>query len=415
MASIINASTAGAGGVITTADASGVLQLQTAGATAVTVDASQNVTLAKVLPEASGGTGTSTGYYGFKNRIINGAMMIDQRNAGASVNNVAITNTFPVDRFAIYGDVAARVSGQRSTAAPAGFVNSVLLTSLAATTAGADDFYGFRHNIEGFNVADLGWGTVNAQPITLSFWVRSSLTGTFSVSFSNNAATRAYAANYVISVSNTWEQKTVTIAGDTSGTWTTDNTNGIGLWWDLGSGSNRAITGGSWTGTFGVKTSGSTNLIATNGATFYITGVQLEKGSNATSFDYRPYGTELSLCQRYYEKTYSQSVVPGTASASGYVFVGSPTAGLTTTTGYIVGSSRFVVTKRAAPTILLYDFAGTVNAVTAINVGVANTNGNSFYVGPISDLVFEGGRNGDTGTRTAAMAAAYHFTANAEL
>ena len=240
----------------------------------------------------------------FKNRIINGAMMIDQRNAGASVNNAASANTFPVDRFAIYGDSASKVSGQRSTTAPTGFVNSVLLTSLAATTAGANDFYGFRQNIEGFNVSDLGWGTANAKTVTLSFWVRSSLTGTFSVSFSNNAANRAYVANYVISVANTWEQKTISIAGDTTGTWTTDNTTGIGLWWDLGSGSNRAITGGAWSGTYGVKTSGSTNLVATNGATFYITGVQLEVGSTATSFDYRPYGTELALCQRYYYKVF---------------------------------------------------------------------------------------------------------------
>jgi hypothetical protein len=241
-----------------------------------------------------------------RNRIINGAMVIDQRNAGASVTINVANQRFSVDRFFALGQATDGVyTLQQSSTAPAGFVKSMLATvTTADTSIGASQFYFFGQNIEGFNVADLGWGTANAKTVTLSFWVRSSLTGTFAGSIRNGTANRSYVFTYTISAADTWEQKSVTIAGDTTGTWLTDNQAGIILVWSLGEGSSGLTTAGSWVaGSFRGAT-GQTNLIGTNGATFYITGVQLEVGTQATSFEYRQYGTELALCQRYFQKTF---------------------------------------------------------------------------------------------------------------
>jgi hypothetical protein len=238
----------------------------------------------------------------FRNRIINGAMMIDQRNAGASITVASGSDSYPVDRMFCYVEAGSSgtFTAQQSTTVPAGFKNSVVLTTATADSSiGAAEGYSFQHRVEGLNVADLGWGTANAQSVTLSFWVRSSLTGTFAGSVTNGSFNRAYVFNYTISAANTWEYKTVTIAGDTSGTWLT--TNGIGLivYLSIGAGSNYNQTAGSW-GSFGYSTAGAVNVIATSGATFYITGVQLEAGTAASPFENRLYGTELSLCQRYY-------------------------------------------------------------------------------------------------------------------
>jgi hypothetical protein len=245
--------------------------------------------------------GTYAQYTGFKNRIINGAMVIDQRNAGASVTSTS-GKLYATDRFFIVKDSGTTgvMTAQQSSTAPVGFTNSVKLTTTTAQASlGATDFVRYSQIIEGYNVADLGFGTANANTVTLSFWVQSSLTGTFGGSLGNSAWDRTYPFTYTISVANTWEYKTVTIAGDTSGTWLT--TNGIGLRVDfgLGVGSTYSGTAGAWTGSLKISATGATSVVGTNGATWYLTGVQLEKGSTATSFDYRPYGTELALCQRY--------------------------------------------------------------------------------------------------------------------
>jgi len=274
-------------------------------------------------------TSPFTGGFGFRNRIINGDMRIDQRNNGSSVT-LSTTTQFPVDRFAAYkGTSGATVTAQRSTTAPAGFINSIIFTASTGATPAAGDINGTWQSIEGLNVSDLGWGTANAQSVTLSFWVRSSVTGTYSISFANAAVNRFYVATYSISSANTWEQKTVTIAGDTSGTWATDNTVGIQIVWDLGYGTNFNGTAGAWGSSTIRRTSGSVQLIATTGATFYITGVQLEKGSTATSFDYRPYGTELMLCQRYaivYGRDQVYNEIGGTGFAYGTADTNIPVA-----------------------------------------------------------------------------------------
>ena len=237
----------------------------------------------------------------YKNRIINGNMVIDQRNAGASVS---ASGSFPVDRWNSYFTQASKLTMQQnagSVTPPAGFTNYLGVTSSSAYTVGSSEGFWIRQPIEGFNIADLAWGTASAKTVTLSFWVRSSLTGTFGGSLRNSAANRSYPYTYSISVADTWEYKTITVAGDTSGTWLTNNGIGITVIFGLGVGATYSGTAGAWAGSNFVSATGTTSVVGTNGATFYITGVQLEVGSTATSFDYRPYGTELALCQRYYQ------------------------------------------------------------------------------------------------------------------
>jgi len=241
-----------------------------------------------------------------RNRIINGAMVIDQRNAGASVATTTTgTPTYTLDRFAYQSSQASKYTVQQnagSVTPPAGFKNYLGVTSTSAYSVAAGDYFLLRQPIEGFNTADLGFGAAGASTVTISFWVRSSLTGTFGGSLENGAGDRSYPFSYTISAANTWEQKSITIAGDTSGTWV-GATNAVGMLvvFSLGMGSTYSGTAGAWaTGNFLAPT-GATSVVGTNGATFYITGVQLEKGSVATSFDYRPYGTELILCERYYD------------------------------------------------------------------------------------------------------------------
>ena len=235
----------------------------------------------------------------FRNRIINGDMRIDQRNAGTQSNTVG--TQYHVDRWNYIGTIATKFTIQKSSTAPAGFTSSLLLTSSAATVPGSSDWWALRYYIEGLNVADLAWGSSSAKTITVSFWARSSLTGTFSGTIMNDAANRSYPFSYTINAANTFEYKTVTIPGDTTGAWTTDTTAGIRLIYSLGGGASVQGTAGVWSaGALWGGVTGSTNLVGTNTATLYITGVQLEQGITATPFEFRPYGTELALCHRYY-------------------------------------------------------------------------------------------------------------------
>jgi hypothetical protein len=244
-----------------------------------------------------------------RNRIINGDCRIDQRNAGASVTPT-IGGYFSLDRWRTALSVTSKFSLQQNAGAvtpPTGFTNYLGATSLSAYSITSSDFFTILQIIEGYNVADLGWGTANAKTVTLSFWVRSSLTGTFGGALRNSADDRSYPFSYTISAANTWEQKSVTIAGDTSGTWLTTNGSGIKVIFGLGVGATTSGTAGAWAGAGYNSATGATSVIGTNGATFYITGVQLEVGTQATSFEYRQYGTELNLCQRYYYKAIGDS------------------------------------------------------------------------------------------------------------
>jgi hypothetical protein len=204
-----------------------------------------------------------------KNRIINGAMVIDQRNAGAAVTTA---NSFPVDRFKIEKNSDDTFSAQQDSSAPVGFTKSTKITITAADASiGSTQYFVIDQYIEGYNVADLNWGSANAKTVTLSFWVRSSLTGTFGGSLRNSAGDRNYAFTYTISVADTWEQKSVTIAGDTSGTWLTTNGTGIQLCFSMGAGSSYVATAGSWGSGVILGASGQTQVISTLNATWYAT------------------------------------------------------------------------------------------------------------------------------------------------
>jgi hypothetical protein len=245
---------------------------------------------------------TQAQYNGFKNRIINGAQVINQRGATVTTASTYVTDRWQVDNITTSG----AVSFAQSSTAPAGFTNSLKITVTTADAAvAASDIVEFRQWIEGYNTADFSFGSASAGTFTVSFWVNSSVTGTYGVSFRNSASDRVYVSTYTISAANTWEQKTITVAGDTTGTWLTDNGRGLGITFCVMGGSNFQGTAGAWGATNNRTTSAQANLLATISNTFYITGVQLEKGSTATSFDYRPYGTEFQLCQRYFYKNIS--------------------------------------------------------------------------------------------------------------
>ena len=370
-----------------------------------------------IFNDASTQTTAATGF-GFKNRIINGAMVIDQRNAGASVTPASLAYT--VDRWrAIMSATSARFSVQQnagSVTPPAGFTNYLGVTSLSAHSLASGDQYGIQQWIEGYNIADLAWGTASAKPVTLSFWVRSSLTGTFGGSLGNSGGGRSYPFTFTINSANTWEYETITIAGDTSGTWLADISRGIGVVFGLGVGSTLSGTAGSWSGSDFRSATGATSVVSTNGATFYITGVQLEVGSTATAFDYRDFGREFQMCQRYYQRCWDYGTATGTVVAGPVggtwqynqysFFLGTGNYGINCAT-------PFPTVMRATPTITIYSAAnGTAGSVTPWNGSDYSITSNSGFVNSSTTRIT--GANYNNGT-TAGLVYAFYWTAAAEL
>ena len=314
-----------------------------------------------------------------RNRIINGDMRIDQRNAGASVtpaNGAYTLDRWGVNQFAN----ASKFSVQQnagSVTPPAGFTNYLGVTSLSAYSIGVGDIYALFQRIEGFNVADLGWGTANAQTVTLSFWVRSSLTGTFGGAFQNEAGDRAYPFTYTISAANTWEKETITVAGDTTGTWLKTNGSGLQITFGLGVGSNRSATAGSWqAGNFGSAT-GATSVVGTNGATWYLTGVQLEQNTSATPFERRLYNQELANCQRYFAAISPADLCGYSINTTQGIFaVYLPVPFRSTPTGITVTPANFSVVNGSnsltTPSAITFDDAKTTMiGIVAVTTGLA--------------------------------------------
>lgn len=283
---------------------------------------------------------------GTRNRIINGDMRIDQRNAGASVTPTG-ASVYTVDRWNAATNLSNKFSVQQnagSVTPPPGFINYLGVTSLSAYTVAAGEYAAMTQLIEGVNTADLDWGSASAKSVTLSFWVRSSLTGTFGGALQNNGGGRSYPFTFTISSANTWEQKSITVAGDTSGTWATNTNAGIAVRFGLGAGSTFSGTTGAWASANTVSATGATSVVATNGSTFYITGVQLEAGTVATPFERRSYGQELALCQRYFEQSFDGS---SPVSNAGTIQNFNPSGASNTAALQVT----FKVTKRAAPTV----------------------------------------------------------------
>ena len=354
--------------------------------------------------------GSASGYTGYKNRIINGGMTIDQRYGGAATANTI--SGYTVDRWAVYQTVTGKVIAQQnagSVTPPVGFVNYLGVTSQSAYTVLTGDYYVIQQSIEGYNIADLAYGTASAATVTLSFWVRSSLTGTFGASVrALGATTRAYPFTYTISAANTWEQKTVVIPGDTAFTPYTNSNAGFNVSFGLGVGTTYSGSAtGTWSTANSLSATGGTSVVGTNGATFYVTGVQLERGSNATSFEFRDYGRELIMCQRYYEKSYNVDVAPATNTVVGVVqaiIAAGSAAELD------AQATSYRTTKRAAATVTTWTSSGTVNKYNVIGLGDYTP---TIYASGMSGFTFYTTTSGLT--QFQARLGYYHWAAESEL
>jgi hypothetical protein len=282
------------------------------------------------------GNESSGSPYGFKNRIHNGAMLIDQRgSASSAISSSSVTYAYAVDRFFVASQTDGVTTSQQVSDAPTGFTKSLKVTvTTADASLSAAQRLVVNHGLEGLNMADLNWGSGTAKTVTLSFWVKSSVTGTYSVGFRTGTAGTSYITSYVINSANTWEQKTITIPGATIGTWVTDNNTWGYLIWNLGIGSDfNSSTLNSWVSvTNGQGSTSHTSLMSTLNATWQISGIQLEVGNQATPFDYRDYANELRMCQRYYVDLANN----GGSTQNSYRCVGFASTYTTTQGSYVI-------------------------------------------------------------------------------
>jgi hypothetical protein len=374
-----------AGGTITySASVSGISTFTTLNATSIVGVTTAGITTAYI------GSINDGPLSGARNRIINGDMRLDQRNNGASVSVTGDgfgNRQFPVDRFNIQKNSTCVISGIQTSDVPTGqgFSNALRAqVTTADATIAAGDYASISHRFEGYNVADLHYGTTNAKTATLSFWVKSSISGTYCVALTNYADSRAIPINYSINSPDTWEYKTIIISGDTTGTWEKTNSGGMNMSWTLGAGTDYQATNNTWTGSVELATSSQTQWISTLNATFFITGVQLESGTVATPFERRSFGQELALCERYYQiKEYNGGTVnmyPG--STNGYFSI--PLSPL----------------MRTGPSVVTYDTAYQASGFIYYNGGsTAVTYGNNQAptVGAVSSVASRTSGNFSTG------------------
>jgi hypothetical protein len=296
-----------------------------------------NAIIGATTPAAASITSLNGGpLAGMRNRVINGDMRIDQRRAGASWT-VPSGAAYGVDRWEFVLSQASKFTAVQGSAGVPGFNKWFGVTVVAAYTPVAGDYIFIQQVIEGLNIADFGFGAAGAQSVTLSFWVYTSVAGTHSGSLINGNSTRSYPFTFQVPTANTWTKIAVTIPGDVTGTWTTDNTAGVAVAFNLGSGSTFLGPPGVWAAGFNYAgATGSVSLITTLNAVFNFTGVQLEPGTVATPFERRLYGAELALCQRYYQtiaasaRTYLAGAVSFASGLSWYPMRATPTAGVVT-------------------------------------------------------------------------------------
>jgi len=366
--------------------AKGIAEIATQGETDAGTDDARIVTPAKLY--------ATPGIYR-RNVIINGDMRIAQR--GTSVAASA-GETYLVDRFSLNTQTdGAFTLSQYTASVPAGFrYSTYAAVSTADTSIGAAQYAGFCTKIEGYDFAPLVGKTC-----TLSFWVYSTRTGTYCVAFTNSGNDRAYIATYTINQASTWEYKTITVTFDFSGgTW--NYTNGVGLkvWWMMACGSNYHATANAWQSGAYLATSSQVNVMQSTSDAFGVTGVQLEIGSAATQFEYRPYRHELALCQRYYEKSYDVTVAPGTIDVNGCIvhYVNSTTE---------ISGAQFKVAKRAAPTVTVYSPA--TGASGMVKVPAGDTSGTAGFVGNCGFGYVFGGTYVNNNSNY------YHWVASSEL
>jgi len=348
--------------ITSTSDASGNISYVTANTTAMVIDTNQNTTYIGYV--------SAPNTFGYKNRVINGAFAIDQRANGTAQLGVAGGSTyFLADRFRVGGSALStgRFTWQQVTDAPNGFTNSgkITVTTAQSTTS---EVQVLTHWMEGLNVSDFAWGTSSATSAALSFWVKASVTGTYSVAIrSDNVGTNySYVATYSVTAANTWQYITIIIPPITVGTWTMSVDYGIRIDWDIGSGtSGNQTTGNVWTAGNYFKAPGTVNLVSNNGATWQITGVQFEKGSIATPFEFRDYGRELQLCQRYCFKP-----LDGSLNGNAAYWSGATAAAYNSGSVSCYGSAFLPVAMRRSPS---------VTATVGIYCNSINGNSNTAY------------------------------------
>ena len=297
-----------------------------------------------------------------RNLIINGAQIVSQRNGTTDTTISSTGNVYTLDRWGAFVSQTGKISVQQSTDVPSGysFKNSAKITSLSAYSIGSGDYFGYDTALEGQDVARLGFGASGAKSITISFWVKSSLTGTFGIAVREQPSSpgRSFPTNYTISSANTWEYKTLTVPGDTSGTWSTDNTAGFNLWFDLGTGSNFQGTGDQWNSANDATTSGTVSVVGTNAATWYVTGVQVEIGEVATPFEHRTFADDLALCQRYFCKTFPTATAPVQNGGNNGSLIAVASGTATAPNRAFSVAFNYPVEMRASPTVTTFNPAG---------------------------------------------------------
>jgi len=331
------------------------------------------------LPQAN-----IAGNVNFRNIIINGDMSVAQRST--SETGITGSGFHTIDRYGTSINTAGTWTQSQSTDVPTGQGFSYSFKwdcTIADASLGASDSVNFQHKIEGQNLQYLNYGTSSAKSLTLSFWVKSNKTGTYTVEFQNHSPStdRINCQNYTIDTADTWEKKTITIDGDTVSGKNFTNDNSLGLWclWWLAAGSN--FSSGTLQDTWGDEVTanravGNVNLADSTDNEWYITGVQLEAGTTASDFEFLPFAENHRLCKRYYEQSMQYGKRNFNEYGTGYVNKANASNANT-----LIESIEWEVEKRAAPTVTIYRIVNGVSGSLYIASTAGTVVGTPTYIG----------------------------------